>query len=337
MIDPKLSAMRQAFPDLSEQEILEILAEENQRVAEMERESENRKKDELKRRAKKRAMLLSITEMGRKTPASEEFKNRLESLKEQARISRSMLRNIGEAITPVSSLVCPDPAPAGVAADTVPVDCRAAEFAPVDPVSVPSLVCPDPVPVVPADSFPADPAVVPVGFVPVGFVPAVIQGTLAEIQGSVRDSKRETTLTEQKKTNEILESRLNRLIELQEKNIEASTQTAQNSWTIAETSQKTAALLEQRIKPNTDLRERAAAFKQLKNKYPKIMQCRAEFWVQYCSPIGLDWKGVYEAENGRPCDLTGDDLESERNKYEKSIREYRKDDYDKFKKQKKQE
>lgn len=112
MIDPKLSEMRQAFPDLSEQEILEILAEENRRVAEMERESENRKKDELKRRAKRRVMLLSITEMGRKTPASEGFKNRLESLKEQARISRSMLRNIGEAITPVSSLVCPDPAPA---------------------------------------------------------------------------------------------------------------------------------------------------------------------------------------------------------------------------------
>ncbi len=50
------------------------------------------------------------------------------------------------------------------------------------------------------DSVPADPAAVPVGF-----VPAVIQGEFAEIQGTVRDSKRETTLTEQKKTNTILE------------------------------------------------------------------------------------------------------------------------------------
>lgn len=207
----------------------------------------------------------------------------------------------------------------------------------------------DGVPVVPADSVPAAPVVVPVAAaadpapavaadsVPSGFVPAVIQGEFAEIQGSVRDSKRETTLTEQKKTNEILESKLDRLIELQEKNIEASTQTARNSWTIAETSQKTAALLEQRIKPNTDLRERAAAFKQLKNKYSKIMKCRAEFWFQYCLPIGLDWKGVYEGENGSPCDLTGEELERNRSLYEKSIREYRKDDYDRFKKQKKQE
>ncbi|MBR0193335.1 MAG: hypothetical protein IJQ31_14845 [Thermoguttaceae bacterium] len=50
------------------------------------------------------------------------------------------------------------------------------------------------------DSAPADP-----GAIPAGFVPAVIQGEFAEIQGSVRDSKRETSLTELKKHTSLLE------------------------------------------------------------------------------------------------------------------------------------
>ena len=164
------------------------------------------------------------------------------------------------------------------------------------------------------NTVPADPAAVPAEF-----VPAVIQGTFAKIQDSVRDSKRETTLTENKKQTGIQE----RILE------ELQTQT--------ELQKQTKNLLEQRIKPNTDLRQRAAAFNQLKNKYKSIMQLRAEFWFSYCLPIGLDWKGVYEGENGRPCDLTGEELERNRNLYEKSIREYRKDEYDKFKRQKKQE
>lgn len=59
--------------------------------------------------------------------------------------------------------------------------------APVDPVPAAPVVVPvvaaaDPAPAVAADS------------VPLGFVPAVIQGEFAEIQGSVRDSKRDSTL-----------------------------------------------------------------------------------------------------------------------------------------------
>ena len=67
------------------------------------------------------------------------------------------------------------------------------------------LVYPDTTPAASADSVPGAVPAVAADSVPSGFVPAVIQGTLAEIQGSVCDSKRETTLTEQKKTNEILE------------------------------------------------------------------------------------------------------------------------------------
>lgn len=62
-----------------------------------------------------------------------------------------------------------------------------------------------PTPAASADSAPGAVPAVAADSVPSGFVPAVIQGEFAEIQGSVYDSKRKTTLTEQKKTNAILE------------------------------------------------------------------------------------------------------------------------------------
>lgn len=60
------------------------------------------------------------------------------------------------------------------------------------PASGSFLVC--------SDSAPADPVAVPAGFVPV-----LIQGKYTEIQEAVRDSKRETTLTENKKQTGIMQ------------------------------------------------------------------------------------------------------------------------------------
>lgn len=176
------------------------------------------------------------------------------------------------------------------------------------PASDSFLVRPDPAP--------ADPAA------PAGFVPAVIQGEFAEIQGSVRDSKRDSTLNATNRQTEVIKEGFDSVLEALNRQAELQTQTKD--------------LLEQRIKSNSDLRKRAAAFDGLKHKYENIMQRRAEFWCDFCSPIGLDWKGVYEGEHGRPCDLTGKELEKNRNLYERSIREFRKDEYNEFKRQKKQ-
>lgn len=175
------------------------------------------------------------------------------------------------------------------------------------PASGSFLVSPDPVPVA-SDSDLTE-------------ISEYIFGGVAKIKDAVRKPKTEGV------QEQILEV-LNRQAE------EQKTQTELQKTQI-ELQTQTKDLLEQRIKPNSDLRDRAAAFRQL--GYENIMERRAEFWVHYCWKKGLDWKGVYEAENKKRCDLTGEILERERNKYEKSIRKYHKDEYGQFKRQKKQE
>lgn len=101
------------------------------------------------------------------------------------------------------------------------------------------LVHTDPTPAAPvvAPAASSDPAPAEQVTAPAGFVPAVIQGEFAEIQGSVRDSKRETTLTVTKKTNEILErvdEKLERLVEVNEQTAQNTAKTARNTGTIAE-------------------------------------------------------------------------------------------------------
>lgn len=192
----------------------------------------------------------------------------------------------------VSSLVGPGSAPAvaaagsvQAAADTSPADCAAAESAPVDlwadifglapvsqaekvevaPAAVPSLVRPGSAPAA-ADTVPADP-----GAVPAEFVPAVIQGTFAKIQDSVRDSKRENSLTEQKKTNLTLNESLDVQTEIRD-------------------------LLKdgfEMMKPKelTDFEKRVMMFKEIE-KRQGTQKARAEIWKTF----GGSWKDVWAVE-----------------------------------------